>query len=362
MFDLFGDAGQGSGPSASSSSRPTASSSVPLLPERQEPATDEGKLRDREGAPDMRRTTPLEQYNLATPRGQPNSAEPTGTLVQATSIPQEEISKLSEEHSGGDVKKRNGIARVLGQVPEILDSVALIFEQGDFRPFLDQVLEFLRYSAQVAQENPLDNDVTRGIMALFFTFQLYTRLERFKIETWTMLAAHTLGLLFTARVVEWTLQFMSMMLGSLALRSLVLDFYNRKFRQKAKEVVLTMGQEQSGDAILPLWESVEAIAKAVPEALKTWREGLSEILYDTVVKRAEQVLRTGAAITFVVGKQTVRMNVALARFIANDPFIMLGLAVRVYYREFVPYTKASRNGREPTIWNTLRTMRATTPR
>jgi uncharacterized membrane protein YjgN (DUF898 family) len=280
-------------------------------------------------------------------------------VVQRQALPEEEIRKLAEEHSGGDVKKRNGIGRVLGQVPEILDNLFRIIEEGDFRPLREQVVQFTRYSVQALQENPLSNDITRGLLALFFIIQLYARLQSFKIESWAGLLMHVVAVIFSAHVVDWVLRFMNLMQADSGLRRLMFAFYNRKFRQKAKEIVLTLGKEQiegQEEDTLPALEGAGEIVEAVPGALTTWREGMSEILYEKVVKRAEQVLSTGVAITFYLGKQSVRMNVALARFIMNDPFIMLGAAVGLILGEFIPLHQSVAEWTRQTIWNTLRTI------
>jgi hypothetical protein len=50
------------------------------------------------------------------------------------------------------------------------------------------------------------------------------------------------------------------------------------------------------------------------------------------------------------------MTIALARFIMNDPFIMLGAAVGLILGEFIPLHQSVAEWTRQTIWNTVRTI------
>ena len=106
----------------SSSSRPTAESMAPVLPQRQQPQTEEGRVQAQEQEPDTRRT--VEQQGTP-PRGSPKGSEPEqfelspekkgliniGSVVEPVYVRKnrmstEDIKNFSEAHSSSDVGKK----------------------------------------------------------------------------------------------------------------------------------------------------------------------------------------------------------------------------------------------------------------
>ena len=76
------------------------------------------------------------------------------------------------------------------------------FVEGDPRPFIEQVAQFVEFPYHAIQENPLKNDITRGFMALFLTLVLYQQLHQFKIESVKALILHIIAFLFAAQTGE----------------------------------------------------------------------------------------------------------------------------------------------------------------
>ena len=84
-------------------------------------------------------------------------------------LDQTKIDGLAQEFSGGSERKRDGIATVLRKIPDFMMSVAQ-FVEGNPRPFIEQMAQFVEFPYHAIQENPLNNDITRGLMAVFLTY------------------------------------------------------------------------------------------------------------------------------------------------------------------------------------------------
>ena len=94
----------------------------------------------------------------------------------------------------------------------------------------------------------------------------------------------------------------------------------------------------------------------MPKVMKSWREAISEMTHNKLIKPAQEVVKFGTTQTICLGKYTVRMTVENAKFITSSPFVILGAILAFIVGEYLPLHQTTGQWTKQVIWNTLQRM------
>jgi len=114
------------------------------------------------------------------------------------------------------------------------------------------------------------------------------------------------------------------------------------------------GEKEEGDEDLPPLEDVEAIAKEVPKALRSYRQIAQSIIANQIFPVARQVLRTSVAKTLKIGGETIQMGYELARYVLSSwSWVILGAVLALFMGEWVPLHQSISEWAQQTASNTF---------